>query len=150
MFENQQKKKSTKHKKCMKWWYRNEEPSGTLKHKECMNRWYSLQDSANLNFPALFLFSSCSTKSVENSKWNSPKVKKSVRFKMSKIAGKFKSPKSCSEYHRFIHSLCFSVPEGSALHYNNLLRRCLLPKENPSFPLFSVERLSFCRYRVSK
>ena len=28
--------------------------------------------------------------------------------KLSKSAGKFKSLKSCSEYHHFIHSLCFS------------------------------------------
>ena len=56
-------------------------PYWKLKHKECMKLWYSLQDSENLNFPALFLLCSSLTNiQIEITE-------------MSKKCGKFKFPK---------------------------------------------------------
>ena len=82
-----------------------------LKHKDCMKWWYSLQDSENLNFPALFssavVWQKCGKVQIlkckkvrENSNSQNVKTGRKIQVEipqMSKNAGNSKNVKKCGK-----------------------------------------------------
>ena len=68
-------------------------PYWKLKHKECMKLWYSIQDSGNLNFPALF----SSALPWQIFKLKLPKCQKMRKIQIPKNAGNSNSQK-CGKF----------------------------------------------------
>ena len=102
-----------------------------LKHKECMKWWYSLQDSGNLNFPALFLFSYCPTKKC--GKIQIPQILDKVQLLGSKswafwafpqLFGRFKTDLGCAILCPFLPLFCnFCLEMWEVLLKTRLLQK---------------------------
>ena len=89
-----------------------------------------LQNQGNLNFPALF--QNCDSQNVQKV-WEIQVENQQI----SKSAGKFKIPQSCSEYHHFLDYLYFSL---------RLFKVTFKHQKTVDFPESHDRLFFYCRY----